>query len=61
VQKEEISCPREMQRGRFSKKCLNRDLGIYEIDGINIGAFRLVGYFTWNEEAAGSNPVSYTK
>lgn len=26
----------------------------------NIGAFRLAGYFTWNEEAAGSNPVSYT-
>lgn len=26
-----------------------------------IGAFRLAGYFTWNEEAAGSNPVSYTK
>ena|GEM_PF-5123088 len=26
----------------------------------NIGVFRLVGSFTWNEEAAGSNPVSYT-
>lgn len=26
----------------------------------NIVAFRLVGYFIWNEEAAGSNPVYYT-
>ncbi len=26
----------------------------------SIGAFRLAGYFTWNEEDAGSNPVSYT-
>lgn len=25
-----------------------------------IGAFRLAGCFIWNEEAAGSNPVSYT-
>ena len=25
-----------------------------------MGVFRLVGSFTWNEEAAGSNPVSYT-
>ena len=26
-----------------------------------IVAFRLVGYFTWNEEAVGSNPAYYTK
>ena len=26
-----------------------------------MGVFRLVGSFTWNEEAAGSSPVSYTK
>ena len=26
-----------------------------------MGVFRLVGSFTWNEEAAGSSPVSHTK
>lgn len=26
----------------------------------HIGVFRLAGSFIWNEEAAGSNPVSYT-
>ncbi len=40
-----------MQRGHFFKSSLMKD----------IGAFRLAGYFTWNEEAAGSNPVSYTR
>lgn len=39
-----------MQQGHFSKNSLRK----------NIVAFRLLGYFTWNEEAAGSNPVYYT-
>ena len=26
-----------------------------------MGVFRLVGSFTWNEEVAGSSPVSHTK
>jgi hypothetical protein len=37
-------------RDTFSKSSLKK----------NIVAFRLVGYFTWNEEVAGSNPVYYT-
>lgn len=41
--------PARCSRGAFERSSL-----------INIGAFRLAGYFTWNEEAAGSNPVSYT-
>lgn len=51
VQKEEISVPREMQRGRFSKKFFDK----------NIAAFQLVGYSAWNGEGAGSNPACYTK
>lgn len=39
-----------MQRGHFFYKFFEQ----------NIVAFRLAGYFTWNEEAAGSNPVYYT-
>jgi hypothetical protein len=50
MQKGGTSIPCEMQQGYFSKSSLKK----------NIVAFRLAGYFTWNEEAAGSNPVYYT-
>lgn len=44
----------------FPARC-SRDTFLNKFFDKNIGAFRLAGYFTWNEEAAGSNPVSYTE
>jgi hypothetical protein len=56
VQKEEISVPREMQRGRFSKKFFDKNIAAFHPD-----SYREVGYSAWNGEGAGSNPACYTR
>lgn len=52
-----------MQRGYFKRRTIKPNMKTVVKRKLHslIGAFRLAGYFTWNEEAAGSNPVSYTK